>query len=98
MAGYFVTIRVESRRSLAALIREHGIDLFPDHIGRAIDQRPIEVRGIASTEQIKALKAAGYRVERGENVEKGKKARLAEVGRGDRYAERLKRLRGEKAD
>lgn len=92
MAAYHVTVVAKSPEDLAKLIRDHGIDVLPHRLPRGPEAREIEVQAVATTEQIKALTSAGYRVERHENVTKGRAARLAEVGRRNRYAGLLKRL------
>jgi hypothetical protein len=52
------------------------------------------VAALATDEQIDALTAAGATVRRHSNLAEGREERLAEVGKGDRYTESLRRLAG----
>ncbi|HVL85163.1 MAG TPA: hypothetical protein VM367_12875 [Pseudonocardia sp.] len=53
------------------------------------------VTALADDAQIAALTEAGCVVHRHEDLAEGAAGRLAEVGRGDRYAEALRRLAGQ---
>ncbi len=68
---------------MADLVRIHKINIFRNTIrskdtGHAVD-------AIAQQNEIQLLEAAGYSIQRHEDVDKVGKARQKEVGQGNRY-------------
>jgi carboxypeptidase T len=87
MARYHITITGSDREQVSELIRRHRVSLIR-HLG-GVEEGGYRVSAVANLEQIRALKAAGVRVVRHENVDRAAKATLADVGEGNRYRKRL---------
>ena len=79
-----MTISGPSRDAMLALIREHKANLF-DHGIRQDDRMGYLVDAIAESITIEKLEAAGYQVQRHEDVDKTGRERQSEVGQGNRY-------------
>ena len=84
MARYRVTIVTQDRESMLDLVRKHKIQVF-DHGNSHTEDEGYSVGAALEDAEIEQLEAAGYHVERHEDVDERGKARQEEVGRGDRY-------------
>jgi hypothetical protein len=69
---------------MADLIRKYKIQVF-DHGIRYNEGSGYIVGAFAEPNEIQSLKAAGYHIERHEDVDKVGKIRQKEVGKGNRY-------------
>lgn len=84
MPRYRVTISGPSNEAMADLVRKYKIQVS-DHGIRRVEGTGFLVDAIVQPEEIQLLEAAGYKVQRFEDVDEVGKARQAEVGRGNRY-------------
>jgi carboxypeptidase T len=85
VARYHITVRAGTYAALAPLVREHGIN--PMRTEPAGDGGYV-IDSYADDEQIAALEAAGYQVERLEDIDAGRDERMAEVSDEDAYKDR----------
>ena len=85
MSRYLVTIYGKDHRAMADLVREHGIGVLRQTVRQLDEEGRYSVDALVEEQQIQALEASGYGIEVREDIEQAGKARLAEVGRGDRY-------------
>jgi hypothetical protein len=69
------------------LVRKHGVQVSDHGIGHD-EATGWTVHALAEPAEIRRLRDAGYSVQRHEDVDKWGRARMQEVGRGDRYRER----------
>lgn len=75
-----------SRETLAKVLREFELDVGCRHPHvEANPDRSATLLAFATDERLRELQAAGYRIEKGENVSALGRQRQAEVGRGDRF-------------
>ena len=86
MTRYRITISGQSKESMADLVRKYKVQVF-DHGTRYREGIGYEVGAIAQPNEIQLLEAAGYHIERHEDVDEAGKERQKEVGRGNRYKE-----------
>ncbi len=86
MPRYRVTISGPSDEAMADLVRKYKVQIL-DHTTRHVEGTGYVVDAIAEPSEIQSLEAAGYHVERHEDVDKVGKARQKEVGRGNRYTQ-----------
>ena len=93
MAQYHIRIVFDDPRSMMAAARNAHVEVIRQTMRRG--EAGATVSAIATEEQIQELEAAGLTVERRESIDEGMQARQAEVGQGNRYAERLRSLRGQ---
>ncbi len=84
MPRYRVTISSPSNEAMADLVRKYKIQVS-DHGIRHVEGTGYLVDAIVQPEEIQLLEAAGYKVQRHEDVDEVGKARQAEVGQGNRY-------------
>jgi len=87
MPRYRITISGQSNEAMADLVRKYKIHVF-DHGIRHTEGTGYVVDAIAEPDEIQSLVAAGYHIERHEDLDEVGKARQAEVGRGNRYKQR----------
>ncbi len=83
MTRYRITIFGQTKEAMADLVRKHKIHVLRNTVrskdtGHAVD-------AIAQLNEIQLLEAAGYSIQRHEDVDEVGKARQKEVGRGNRY-------------
>ena len=81
---YRITISSPSNEAMADLIRKYKIQVF-DHGIRYSKDTGFVVDAIAQSNEIQMLEAAGYNIQRHEDVDELGKARQKEVGLGNRY-------------
>lgn len=83
MPNYHVTVHGTDRSSMADLVRRHGTRVY----GQTLQERPgtCQVDGIADDDMIIKLRAAGYTVDRHEDVDAVAPDSLRDVGTGNRY-------------
>jgi hypothetical protein len=75
-----------SRETLAQLLREFELDVGCRHPHvQPNPDRTATLRAYVTEDRIRELRAAGYTLEKGENVSALGRARQAEVGKGDRF-------------
>ena len=75
-----------SREALAKVLREFDLDIGCRH--PRVETNPndtVTLLAYATDDRIRELQAAGYSLERGENVSALGRARQSEVGAGDRF-------------
>lgn len=95
MARYHVTIIFDEPERLTEAVAHAGVEVFRQtRTGLREQPGRSAVSAMASEEQIELLIQAGLDVQRHENLEEGRPERQAEVGQGDRYAQRLRELTG----
>jgi hypothetical protein len=85
MPRYHVTISGQGYDAMADLVRAHQISVLHKTVRDQGKQR-YTVDAIVEGSAIPRLTAAGYEVERHEDVDKVGRQRQKEVGQGDRYA------------
>src|SRR6266487_2587184 len=87
---YHVTISGPDEEAMAELVQTHGLDILRQTARRNEGEKGgYSVAAIADDDQLKALKTAGFSVERHEDVDELARAHLAEVGGGNRYERRV---------
>ncbi len=84
MPRYRITITSKDREAMLDLVRKHKIQVF-DHGRRYSKDKGFSVDAIVQPNEIQSLKAAGYHIQRHEDVDKVGKARQKEVAKGNRY-------------
>jgi len=84
MPRYRIVITSKDREAMLDLVRKHKVQVL-DHGSRYSESTGYMVYAIAQTDEIQALKKAGYDVQQLDDVDETGKARQQEVGRGDRY-------------
>ena len=84
MPRYRVTISGPSNLAMSDLVRKYKIQVS-DHGIHYVEGTGFLVDAIVQPEEIQLLEAAGYKVQRHEDVDEVGKARQAEVGQGNRY-------------
>jgi hypothetical protein len=84
MTRYRITISGPTKEAMADLVREHKIQVIGSTV-RHIKDKGHVVDAIAPTHEIEMLEAAGYEIQRHEDVDEVGKARQKEVGKGNRY-------------
>ncbi len=84
MPRYRVTISGPSDEAMADLVRKYKIQVS-DHGIRHSKDTGYVVDAIAEPSEIQVLEAAGYHIQRHEDVDELGKARQREVGQGNRY-------------
>jgi hypothetical protein len=80
-----VTISAPSRDAMLDLVRRHDVNVF-DHGLRRRGDHGYAVDAILDEAAIAGLTAAGYLVDRHEDVDLAGRERQREVGRGNRYS------------
>ena len=85
MPNFHVTVHGADRAAMADLVRVHGVRVYP----QTLDEQPGECRvdAVADPAVIDRLVAAGYRVDRHEDVDEAGKDSLRHVGRGNRFTD-----------
>ncbi len=83
MTRYRITISGSTKEAMADLVRKHKIQVFRNTV-RSKDTNYV-VDAIAQPNEIQLLEAAGYHIQRHEDVDEVGKARQKEVGQGNRY-------------
>jgi hypothetical protein len=83
MPNYHVTVHGTDRDSMADLVRRHGTRVY----AQTLQERPgtCQVDAIADEDMINTLRAAGYTVDRHEDVDEAAQESLGDVGTGNRY-------------
>lgn len=84
MPMYRVTIYGRDYDAMADLVRKYEIAVFR-HTAAKSDDGGYHVDATLDDAQIGVLQAAGYRIDRHEDVDRAGLARQAEVGQGDEY-------------
>jgi carboxypeptidase T len=84
IARYRVTITGPNNEAMADLIRKYKIQVL-DHGIRYNKETGYLVDAITQPTEMRLLEAAGYHIERHEDVDEVGKARQKEVGKGNRY-------------
>jgi|307.fasta_scaffold128369_2 hypothetical protein len=87
MPRYRISIKSHDREAMLDLVRVHKISVY-DHGSRQSPSGEYSVDAAADAAQIRKLRAAGYLVDRHEDIDKVGRARQREVGKGDRYRDR----------
>jgi hypothetical protein len=85
MPRYHVTISGQGYDAMADLVRAHQINVLHKTV-RSRGKERYTVDAIVDDSVIPRLTAAGYAVERHEDVDEVGRERQKEVGQGDRYA------------
>jgi hypothetical protein len=85
MPRYHVTISGQGYDAMADLVRAHQISVLHKTV-RSRGKDRYTVDAIVEDSAIPRLTAAGYAVERHEDVDEVGRERQKEVGQGDRYA------------
>jgi hypothetical protein len=88
MARYRVTIYGHTYEAMIDLIHKHRVDVL-DHGARRLKENLYRAYAILDPDRISQLQAAGYQVERHEDVDETFKARQRDIGVGDRYKDRM---------
>jgi len=86
MTRYLITISGPSNEAMADLVRKYKIQVF-DH-GIRYSKAGYLVDAIAEPDEIQLLEAAGYYIQRHEDIDEIGKARQKEVAKGNRYSQR----------
>jgi hypothetical protein len=83
MPNYHVTVHGTDRNSMADLVRRHGIRVY----AQTLQEQPAncQIDAIADDDTINRLRAAGYTVDRHEDVDEAAQDSLRDVGTGNRY-------------
>ncbi len=84
MTRYRVTISGPTSEAMADLVRKYKIDILGSTVRHSKDTGHT-VDAIAQPDEIEMLEAAGYKIQRHEDVDEVGKARQKEVGMGNRY-------------
>jgi hypothetical protein len=84
MPRFRITISNPSNEAMADLVSKYKIRVF-DHGIRYNEGSGFVVDAFAEPNEIQTLEAAGYHVERHEDVDKEGRLRQKEVGKGNRY-------------
>jgi carboxypeptidase T len=84
MTRYRITISGSTKEAMADLVRKHKIQILGSTIRHSKDTGHV-VDAIAQPHEIEMLEAAGYHIQRHEDVDEVGKARQKEVGMGNRY-------------
>ncbi|HWQ47740.1 MAG TPA: hypothetical protein VN414_02115 [Methanosarcina sp.] len=84
MTRYRVTISGPTSEAMADLVRKYKIDILGSTVRHSKDTGHA-VDAIAQPNEIEMLEAAGYKIQRHEDVDEVGKARQKEVGMGNRY-------------
>jgi hypothetical protein len=84
MPRYHISIKGHDREAMLDLVRVHNIPVYDHGVERSASGE-YTVHASATPNDIANLKAAGYSVEKHEDVDARGKKRQAEVGKGDRY-------------
>ena len=87
MPRYRISIKSHDREAMLDLVRIHKISVY-DHGSKQSPSGEYSVDAEADAAQIRTLRAAGYHVDRHEDIDKVGRARQREVGQGDRYRDR----------
>jgi hypothetical protein len=85
VANYHVTIHGRDQEAMADLVRKLGVRVYSQTLVEG--DEACRITGVADDSEIERLKAAGYRVERHEDVDEAGKESLRHVGAGDRFAD-----------
>jgi hypothetical protein len=83
MPRFRITISGQSDQAMIDLVRVHKLPISEHSIRR--EGAGFAVDAVAEPPQIQMLEAAGYRVERHEDVDEAAKKSLKQVGQGNRY-------------
>jgi hypothetical protein len=91
MPRYHVTIYGRDAAAMADLVRAYGVH----PLAQTLQRRDAEfgVAAVVEEAAIAALTSAGYAVERHEDVDAAADTHLAEIGQGNRYADKERKLR-----
>ena len=84
MTRYRITISGPNNEAMADLVRKHKIQILRNTVRYSKDTGHV-VDAIAQPHEIQLLEAAGYNIQRHEDVDEVGKARQKEVGQGNRY-------------
>jgi hypothetical protein len=84
MTRYRITISGSTKEAMADLVRKHKIQILGSTVRHSEDTGHV-VDAIAQPHEIEMLEAAGYHIQRHEDVDEVGKARQKEVGMGNRY-------------
>jgi len=94
MPRYRVTITSRDRNAMLDLVRVHRISVF-DHGVKHSATGEYRVDAAADDADISKLRGAGYEVDPHEDLDQLGRARQNEVGRGDRYQDRVEDTRND---
>jgi hypothetical protein len=83
MTNYHVTIHGADQEAMANLVRTHHVSVIRQTLTTRADDH--QVSAIADETTIRRLEAAGYRVERHEDVDETAQESLRDVGQGNRF-------------
>lgn len=90
MARYRVAIYGKTYEAMVDLVRVHRVEVL-DHGARKVGEGRFRAYALLDAEGIKRVEAAGFAVERHEDVDAVTKERQREVGLGERYERRSQR-------
>ncbi len=96
MTRYRITISGPNDEAMAELVRKHKIQILRNTVRYSKDTNHI-VDAIAQPSEIQLLEAAGYHIQRHEDVDEVGKARQKEVGQGNRYNQTIQANRDPKS-
>lgn len=80
MPRYRVTISGQGYDAMADLVREHSVDIHRPTLRQPDAENRYSVDAIVDDNQIHALEAKGYTIERHEDVDEAGKERQKEIG------------------
>jgi carboxypeptidase T len=84
---YRISIKSHDREAMLDLVRTHKVSVY-DHGSKRSPSGEYSVDATADAAEIRKLRAAGYHVDRHEDIDKVGRARQREVGQGNRYRDR----------
>ena len=84
MATFHITVHGADRAAMADIVRVHGVRVY----GQTLAERGpgFQVDGVGDDAAIDRLRAAGYRVDRHDDVDESAQESLRHVGTGNRFA------------
>jgi hypothetical protein len=84
VAHLHITVHGDDRAAMADIVRVHGVRVY----GQTLKERGggFQVDGVGDDAAIGRLTAAGYRVDRHEDLDEAAREGLREVGTGNRFA------------
>lgn len=93
MDMYMVKVFAKDKKSFYAIKSAAEVEVMHNTARQVAGDYPYSVHVIASKEHIEILKKEGYGVEVGENLTVAGRERMKDVGEGDRYQEKIKKLK-----
>ena len=95
MDQFIVTIFARDERQFAAITKQFKIEVLRQTAKKLDGTYAFCVDAFATQKQIKALEDTDYKVEVRQNFTQTSRERLNDVGTGDRYRERINRLKNQ---